>query len=177
MSILRHVEVTLAEAKAYLKQAKAMRRAAGEEEEAEAPTEGAEEEQVEETTLSAERYAELGAHEQFLLTVTQKGFGKRTSAYEYRVAGRAGQGIIAMDTGPRNGDLVCAFPVEEADQIMLITDQGQMIRCPVDDVRIAGRATQGVTLFRVEESERVVSVERIGETAEVDDGDGGNGER
>jgi DNA gyrase subunit A len=109
--------------------------------------------------------------------VTQKGFGKRSSAYEYRVAGRAGQGIIAMVTSPRNGDLVCAFPVEEADQIMLITDQGQMIRCPVDDVRIAGRATQGVTLFRVEEGERVVSVERIGETAEGDDGgsEAGNG--
>jgi DNA gyrase subunit A len=105
--------------------------------------------------------------------VTQKGFGKRTSAYEYRVAGRAGQGIIAMATSPRNGDLVCAFPVEEADQIMLVTDQGQMIRCPVDDVRVAGRATQGVTLFRVEEGERVVSVERIGETAEGEEGEGG----
>jgi len=177
MAILRHVDATLAEAKAYLKQANAMRRAAGEEGEAEPPQEAIDEEPVEETTLSAERYAELGAYEQFVLTVTQKGFGKRSSAYEYRVAGRAGQGIIAMVTSPRNGDLVCAFPVEEADQIMLITDQGQMIRCPVDDVRIAGRATQGVTLFRVEEGERVVSVERIGETAEGDDGgsEAGNG--
>ncbi len=179
MAILRHVDATPAEAKAYLKQASAMRRATGEDGETEPPPEAADEEPVEETTLSAERYAELGAYEQFVLTVTQKGFGKRTSAYEYRVAGRAGQGIIAMATSPRNGDLVCTFPVEEADQIMLITDQGQMIRCPVDDVRIAGRATQGVTLFRVGEGERVVSVERIGETAEGEESDGeaepGNG--
>jgi DNA gyrase subunit A len=128
---------------------------------------------VEETTISAERYAELGAHEQFVLAVTERGFGKRTSAYEYRVTGRGGQGIIAIDASARNGDVVALFPIEETDQIMLVTNTGQMIRCPVDDVRIAGRATQGVTIFRVDEGERVVSVERIGEAGEGEEGEDG----
>jgi DNA gyrase subunit A len=172
MSILRHVEVTPAEAKAYLKQAAAMRRAAGDADvEAPAAAENGDEEPVEETTLTAERYGQLGAYEQFVLAVTERGYGKRTSAFEYRVTGRGGQGIIAIDTSARNGDVVALFPVEDSDQIMLVTDQGQMIRCPIDDVRIASRATQGVTIFRVGEGERVVSVERIGET-----GEGGEGE-
>ena len=172
MAILRHVDVSVAEARAYLKQAGAMRRAMGEE-----PIEAAleaDEEEVEETTLSAERYAALGAAEQFVLTVTEKGFGKRSSAYEFRVAGRGGQGIAGIAASARNGDVVAAFPVEDTDQIMLVTDQGQMIRCPVDDVRIAGRATQGVTIFRVTEDEQVVSVERVGETG--DDADEAEGE-
>jgi DNA gyrase subunit A len=176
MSILRHVEVSPPEAKTYLKQAAAMRRAMGEGDleatgaEALQP-EIADEEPVEETTISAERYAELGAYEQFVLAVTERGYGKRTSAYEYRVTGRGGQGIIAIDTSARNGDVVGLFPVEETDQIMLVTNTGQMIRCPIDDVRIAGRATQGVTIFRVEEGERVVSAERIGEAGEGEDGE------
>jgi DNA gyrase subunit A len=167
MSILRHVDVTPPEAKAYLKQAAAMRRATGESD-VEAPALESDEEPVEETTLTAERYAQLGAYEQFVLAVTERGFGKRTSAFEYRVTGRGGQGIIAIDTSQRNGDVVALFPVEDTDQIMLVTDQGQMIRCPIDDVRIAGRSTQGVTIFRVGEGEEVVSVERIGEAGEGD---------
>ena len=170
MAILRHVEASAPEARAYLKQAGAMRRAIGEE--PLEPAVEAEEEEVEETTLSAERYANLGAAEQFVLTVTENGYGKRTSAYEYRVTGRGGQGINGIATSARNGDVVAAFPVEETDQIMLVTDQGQMIRCPVDDVRIAGRATQGVTIFRVADDENVVSVERIGETGEESEGEG-----
>ena len=173
MAVLRHVDVAAAEAKAYLRQASAMRRALSGDAADEIPEpvviEPGEEEPVEEAALSAERYAELGAHEQFVCTVTANGFGKRTSAYEYRVTGRGGQGIIAMIAGGRNGDLVASFPVEDSDQLMLVTDQGQMIRCPVDDVRVAGRSTQGVTIFRVGDAEQVVSVERIGET---DEGEG-----
>jgi DNA gyrase subunit A len=183
MTILRHVEVTTAEARAYLRQATAMRRAmTGETDDAEAETVEAEtveaDEPDEETpgeielTLSQDRYAELGAREQFVLTVSEKGYGKRSSSYDYRVSGRGGKGIIAMTVTARNGKLVASFPVEEHDQIMLVTDAGQLIRCPVDDVRIAGRATQGVTIFRTTADERVVSVERIIETGE----NGDNGE-
>jgi DNA gyrase subunit A len=175
MSMLRHVDVEVAEARAYLKQAAAMRRAAhGEAEEPEETEEAGGEEAV----LSPARYAELGGREQFVLSVTQNGFGKRSSAYEYRITGRGGQGIIAITTSERNGDVVAAFPVEDADQIMLITDQGQTIRVPVDGIRVAGRNTQGVTLFRTSEGEHVVGVERIAEGAESGDesGNGGEGE-
>ena len=170
MSILRHVEVTPAEARAYLKQAAAMRRAVSDEaEDAEAEVvemEDGEEEAGDDLALSAERYAELGAREQFVLTVSERGFGKRSSSYDYRTSGRGGKGIIAMAVTPRNGELVASFPVEDDDQIMLVTDQGQLIRCPVDDVRAAGRATQGVTIFRTAPDERVVSVERVEDTGE-----------
>ena len=167
MTIVRHVEVTPAEAKAYLKQSNAMRRAiSGEAADLEPPEM---DDDVEEATLSPERYAELGAFEQFLLTVSENGYGKRTSAYEYRTAGRGGKGIIAMTLTERNGKLVASFPVEESDQIMLVTDGGQVIRCPVNDVRVAGRATQGVTLFRTAKDERVVSVEHLGDAGEEDD--------
>jgi DNA gyrase subunit A len=170
MSIMRHVDVTPAEARAYLKQAAAMRRAAsGEADEPDADVVEADEEAEEagdELTLSTERYTELGAREQFVLTVSEKGFGKRSSSYDYRTSGRGGKGIIAMAVTPRNGKLVASFPVEVQDQIMLVTDAGQLIRCPVDDVRAAGRATQGVTIFRTAPDERVVSVERVEETGE-----------
>jgi DNA gyrase subunit A len=101
-----------------------------------------------------------------VLTVSASGFGKRTSSHEYRVTGRGGSGIVAMGMARKNNAVVASFPVEETDDIMLITDQGQTIRSPVASVRIAGRATQGVTLFRLDASERVVSVERIEETSE-----------
>src|SRR5262249_36745563 len=120
----------------------------------------------EETTVSPERYAELGGREQFVLSVTQNGYGKRTSAYEYRITGRGRQGIFAVMTSERNGDVVAGFPVEDTDQIMLVTNQGQTIRVPVDGIRVAGRNTQGVTLFRTNADERVVGVERVAEGAE-----------
>ena len=168
MSIMRHVDATPAEARAYLKQAAAMRRAVsgeGDEPEAEVvEAEEGDEETAEDLTLSTERYSELGAREQFVLTVSEKGFGKRSSSYDYRTSGRGGKGIIAMAVTPRNGKLVASFPVDVQDQIMLVTDAGQLIRCPVDDVRAAGRATQGVTIFRTAPDERVVSVERVEET-------------
>jgi DNA gyrase subunit A len=152
-----------------------MRRAQGAE-----VTEGAPEVEAEEgaeaVDLSPERYAELGAREQFVLTVSERGFGKRSSSYEYRISGRGGKGITAMIVNERNGRLVASFPVEETDQIMLVTDGGKLIRCPVDDVRIAGRSVQGVRIFKTDDNEKVVSVERIpedgnGEASAEGDGD------
>lgn len=166
MTMLRHVDATSAEARAYLKQAAAMRRAASEADDTdiEAPiVEEGDDEADDGLILTPERYAELGAREQFVLTVSENGFGKRSSSYEYRVSGRGGKGIIAMAMTEKVGKLVASFPVEDQDQIMLVTDGGQLIRCPVDDVRVAGRATQGVTIFRTAADEHVVSVEHIGE--------------
>jgi DNA gyrase subunit A len=176
MAILYHVEATPDERVAYLKQASAIRRAQTGEADAEAPVETAmePEEGAESATgtaeLTPERYAELGGREQFILTVSQRGYGKRTSSYEYRISGRGGKGIAAMVVNERNGPLVASFPIEQSDQIMLVTDAGQLIRTPVDEVRIAGRNTQGVRIFRTDADEKVVSVERI-----PDDGTNGNG--
>ena len=172
MSILRHVEATPEERAAYLRQANAARRAAGEAEDATPVTADDEESTTTSVTLSPERYAELGGYEEFLLTVSERGFGKRTSAYEYRLSGRGGQGIWNMDMSERNGLIVATFPVKEGQEIMLVSDGGQIIRSPVRDIRIAGRRTQGVTVFRVDQTEKVVSV------AAVDDqsGEGGEGD-
>ena len=156
MAILRHVETTSEETKAYLKHAAAMRRAAGE-----ADAEEPEDTETADVAIGQDRIAELGAAEQFILTVTENGYGKRTSSYEYRTSGRGGKGIIAIQTTSRNGPVVAAFAVEDSDQIMLVTDGGQLIRTPVDGIRIAGRNTQGVTIFRTREDEHVVSVGRI----------------
>lgn len=126
-----------------------------------------------ETTLSPERMQELAAREQFILTVTCNGYGKRTSSYEYRTMGRGNQGVTAIDMSERNGPVVASFPVDPEDQVLLVTDQAQMIRIGIADVRIAGRATQGVTLFRVSNGEHVVSVAKIRDVAGED---GENGE-
>jgi DNA gyrase subunit A len=172
MAILRHVEATPGEREAYMRQALAVRRA----QDAEAVDAGAEgpgeeaEEGAEAVELTPERYAELGAREQFVLTVSERGFGKRSSSYAYRISGRGGKGITAMIVNERNSRLVASFPVEDSDQIMLVTDGGKLIRCPIDDVRIAGRSVQGVRIFKTEDDERVVSVERIPEESN------GNGE-
>jgi len=167
MAILLHVEASPGERAAYLKQALSVRRAQG----AEAADNGAPEAEAEEgaetVDLSPQRYAELGGAEQFVLTVSERGFGKRSSSYDYRISGRGGKGIVAMIVNERNGRLIASFAVEESDQIMLVTDGGKLIRCPVDDVRIAARNTQGVRIFKTEESEKVVSVERV-----PDDGTG-----
>jgi len=125
--------------------------------------------------LSPERYAELSAHEEFVLTVSENGYGKRTSAYEYRISGRGGKGIIAMVVNERNGKLIASFPVEDSDQIMLVTDGGQLIRVPVEDISMMGRSTQGVIVFSTGVGERVVSVEHIpdengGEEASTENG-------
>jgi DNA gyrase subunit A len=160
---------------AYLRQSRALRQAenAAETAEEEAAPAG-EEAPVTSTTLSQERFEELQAREEFVLTVASSGFGKRTSAYEYRVTGRGGKGVELMSLA-KGGQVVAAFPVGETDQIMLVTDGGTLIRCPVDGVRIAGRGTRGVRIVNVSEGERVVSAIRIGE----DDANGngnGNGE-
>ena len=162
LSLLYHSDATTAEARAYLKQANAARRAASGEEEA--PVEEAledVEDGVEEATLTSERYAGLGAREQFVLAVSENGFGKRTSSYEYRVTGRGGSGIVAMGMGRKNARLIAAFPVEDSDDLMLISDGGQTIRVAVAGISVQGRAAQGVTVFRLDEGERAVSVERI----------------
>ena len=165
MSILHHVDSSAEERAGYLKQAAAARRAG---DEIEAPANGGEEEEasVAAVTLSPERFAALGSQEEFILTVSARGFGKRSSSYEYRVTGRGGQGIMNMDMSERNGHVVAAFPVQAAQDIMLVTDGGQIIRMPTTDIRIAGRRTQGVTLFRVTEGEQVVSVAALEDQAE-----------
>ncbi|QIO33879.1 DNA gyrase subunit A [Bradyrhizobium sp. 1(2017)] len=171
LAILRHVETSSDERSAYLK----MRRAVAGESAAE---ETAVDNEAEETSgsfqLAQERYAEMSAQEQVVLTVSVNGYGKRTSSYEYRTTGRGGKGIVAMSVNNRNGNLVASFPVEDADQIMLVTDKGQLIRCPVEGIRVAGRSTQGVIVFDTAEDEHVVSVEHI--TEEAESGNGANGE-
>jgi DNA gyrase subunit A len=170
MAILHGVDATPAERGAYLKHNNAMRAAAlGDGEETPAVVEDDDEAADDQVTLSLERIAELGAAEEYILTVSTEGFGKRTSAYEYRRTGRGGQGLIAHDLSKKGGRLVASFPVEDSDGILLVTDQGQLIRVPVDDIRIAGRNTSGVTIFRTAENEHVVGVERL-------EGDGGDAE-
>jgi DNA gyrase subunit A len=162
LSILRHVEATADERAAYLKRANAVRR--GGNGEIEAEENGADAEEASGAIeLGQTRYVDLSAAEQFVLTISEKGFGKRTSSYEYRTTGRGGKGIVAMAITEKNGPIVASFPVEESDQIMLVTDGGQLIRCPVEGIRIAGRSTQGVIVFSTAEGERVASVERLTE--------------
>ena len=179
MGILRHVDVTSEEARAYLKHASAMRRAAtGEEEE----VSDDDEESVEEASLSTERLAELGAAEEFVLTIADDGMGKRSSAYDYRVTGRGGKGLVAQNIWGRDKKkgpvkkVAQSFPVDDGDQVMLVTDAGQLIRTPVEQIRIAGRSTGGVWVLRTAEGERVVSVARLVEDAETGMEEGGGAE-
>jgi len=168
--------VTSEERDAYLRQSRALRQAenqAGDAGEEEAVT-AADEAATAPTALSEERFRELQAREEFVLTVSSSGFGKRTSAYEYRVTGRGGKGVELMNLG-KGGEVAAAFPVGETDQIMLVTNGGTLIRCPVDGIRIAGRGTRGVRIVNVNEGERVVSAIRIGEDDEQGDEGGSNG--
>ena len=168
MAVLGRVDATPEERAAYVKHANAMRKAANGDGEEETVVE-ADEEGVEEAALSVERIAELGASEQFILTVTETGFGKRSSAYEYRRTGRGGQGLTAHGLGGRAGNrLAAAYPVEDGDDLLLVTDGGQMIRTPVGQVRIVGRSSLGVTIFRTGKDEKVVSVERLPNSGEDD---------
>jgi DNA gyrase subunit A len=148
MSVLRRVGTTADERELYLKSAGWKANPA--------PLDG----------LSAERFAHMQDAEQFILTITANGYGKRSSAYEYRRTNRGGKGIVNIDTSERNGPVVASMPVEPAEQLMLVTDQGKLIRMPVRDIRIAGRATMGVTLFKVADGEHVVSAARIRESDE-----------
>jgi DNA gyrase subunit A len=184
LAILRHTEADSGMRLAYLK----MRRAVAGDvtpepntetlgEEAESETPGIEEAPIA-ANLSSDCYAAMSATEQIILTVSENGYGKRTSSYEYRITGRGGKGIVAMAVNERNGKLVASMPVEDGDGIMLVTNGGQLIRCPVDGIRVAGRATQGVIVFDTATGEQVVAVERITEedsprAAEQDEENGG----
>jgi DNA gyrase subunit A len=166
LSVLRHVEADNETRAAYLKQAAASRRNGAEDEIADDA-----EEAVAEMALSAERIAELRMAEEILLTVTDVGFGKRSSAYEYRVTGRGGQGITNITLSARTGQRVAGtFPVRAGDDVMMVTDAGRLIRVPSDQVRITGRTAMGVTLFRLDAGERVTSVFPVLEPDAVDDG-------
>jgi DNA gyrase subunit A len=165
LAILRHMEVTPEERSAYLKQRRAVAGETAQAEEGARSAFEAEAAEVDETAptivLGQDKYAEMGAAEQFVLTISENGFGKRTSSFEYRITGRGGKGIVAMAVNGRNGALVGSFPVGHDDEIMLITNAGQTIRVPVDGIRIVGRGSQGVIVFDTAEGERVVSVEHI----------------
>jgi DNA gyrase subunit A len=171
MAILEHVDAEAPERAAYLKRSVAERRLTSGEDEEIALTN---EEVAEEANLTDERYEFLKQHEQFVLTVTEFGYGKRSSSYDFRLTGRGGKGIRATDVSKAAeiGRLVATFPVGNEDQIMLVSDGGQVIRVPVDGIRIASRATKGVTIFNTAENEKVVSVERIPEAQGEEDGNG-----
>jgi DNA gyrase subunit A len=161
LAVLRHVEATPEERVAFLRHAAQRRREEGAEPNGigngTAAAEEAEE-AVEAVTLSPERIRDLGEAEEELLTVTDRGFGKRSSAYEYRVTGRGGQGITNITLTPRTGrEVVATFAVRAGDDVMLVTDGGRLIRLPGDQVRVTGRSAQGVTLLRLGEGERVTS--------------------
>ena len=160
MSILNRIKASNDELRAYLKMSSMMRRATSEEktEEDDIDFEG------NDIELSTERYSELAANEEIILTVSSNGQGKRSSAYEYRSQNRGGKGVIAIKMTKSHGDLVASFAVEENDQIMLIDDSGKLIRCPVSDIRVMGRTTQGVKIFNIDKNAHVVSVERIFDT-------------
>ncbi len=119
--------------------------------------------------LDTAKFEEMRKTEEFILTVTVTGYGKRTSSYEYRVTGRGGQGIANMEMSPRNKEVVSSFPIEDGKEIMMVTDGGKLIRMPVDDIRVAGRKTQGVILFRTGEDEKVVSVTWLDADADADE--------
>tara|TARA_X000000950_G_scaffold11747_1_gene12709 strand:- start:1232 stop:4003 length:2772 start_codon:yes stop_codon:yes gene_type:complete len=162
MSVLKHLDITPDERNAYLKAASQVL--------------GSEDEnfEYEETALelSQERFQEMLANEQLLLTVTNKGFGKRTSAYEYRVSGRGGQGVANMALTKKNGgEVIATFPVTDSHQIMLVTDQGKLIRTPVENIRTTGRSAQGVTIFKVNDDENVVSVAWLVQEDDEDEDD------
>ena len=155
LAILRGFEATAEERAGYLKMSRAMR--------GEATADSESDEGVVGGALPQERYAAMSEAEQYVLTISENGYGKRTSSFEYRVTGRGGKGIVAMAVNARNGKLVASFPIADDDEVMLVTDGGQLIRCPVEGIRIVGRGSQGVIVFDTAEGERVVAVERISE--------------
>ena len=158
ISILSHIDVTSSEAKAYLKLVTANKKTDKEREEIDKILK---EDKSEDIKLSSDRFDEMKAREQFILTVTENGYGKRTSSFQFRISNRGGSGIMCINTSKRNGNVLASFPVGNDDDIMLITKEGQLIRCPVKDVRIAGRSTQGVSIFKTSKGEKVVSASRV----------------
>ncbi|MEP4705110.1 MAG: DNA gyrase subunit A [Hyphomicrobiales bacterium] len=170
MSIIRHFDAAPEERTTYLKQRRLIAGDTDTDETVTLDEDG--DDSASDAQLSTERYAEMSAAEEFVLTLSENGYGKRSSLYEYRVSGRGGKGIAAMSMTKRNGALVASFPVQDSDQIMLVTDAGKLIRVPVqaknEQIRVMGRSTQGVTVFSTAEKERVVSVERISDVGEDD---------
>ncbi len=166
MSILKHIKATIEERDEYLKVAGAMKRMEAEAGENSCVT-------ADQTgllnLLTPEQFTQMQELEEFLLTVTVTGYGKRSSSYEYRVTGRGGQGIANIELSPRNKEVVCTFPIEDDKEIMMVTDGGKLIRMPVNDIRIAGRKTQGVILFRTADNENVVSVTKLDADAGTDE--------
>ena len=166
MAVINHSDASAEERAAYLKMSRAVRGEGAEDDN------GSDEGDVVAGELSQERYAQMSATEQFILTISENGYGKRTSSHEYRITGRGGKGIVAMAVNKRNGNLVSSFPVEDTDQIMLISDGGQTIRLPVGGdkpIRIVSRGSQGVIVFDTAEGEKVMSVEHIKEPESEDD--------
>ena len=178
MSVLRHLEADAEERQTYL-QAVAARRRLGT-----SDYEGKDDDKAQDTALAARleepAFAAMAEREQFILSLTENGFGKRSSSYEYRTTNRGGSGIINIETSERNGQVVASFPVADRDDIMLVTDRGKLIRIPVGDIRIAGRNTQGVIVFKTGDEEKVVSAAHLGEddaadeADAVEEGDGGD---
>jgi DNA gyrase subunit A len=158
LSILKSVKITSEEAKSYIKASRLEKDAE------ETPDD--ENETTKIVALSKKQIEEFKNKEQYILTVTENGYGKRSSAYEYRVSGRGGQGIINIISSERNGGVASTFTINHEDQIMLITDKGQMIRCNVKDIRITGRNTQGVRIFNLSDDEKVVSAARVEDSSE-----------
>ncbi|HTN60730.1 MAG TPA: DNA gyrase C-terminal beta-propeller domain-containing protein, partial [Devosia sp.] len=168
MAIVRHFEATSDERVAYLKMSRAVRG------EGDSDEVMADDEEGVAGELGQDRYVAMSEAEQFILTISENGYGKRTSSHEYRITGRGGKGIVAMAVNKRNGKLIASFPVENEDQIMLVTDQGQMTRIPVEGkkpIRVISRGSQGVIVFDTADEEKVVSVERISEPEDDDEGD------
>ena len=174
MTMIDHVELETDIRDAYLRMSKARRRLPEEEDETaqdgvEAADDAGDDTASQHVSLTDEEFDALSEKEQFILTVTENGYGKRTSAFEYRTTRRGGQGVVNIATEGRNGAVAASFPVEDGDQIMLVTNGGKIIRSPVADIRIAGRSTQGVTLFDTAEDEKVVSVAHLLESDEPEE--------
>jgi DNA gyrase subunit A len=167
MSVLHHLEAEVDERQAY-SQAVAARRRLGV-----SDYEGKDDDKSSDTTLAARLeepdFVAMAQREQFILSLTANGFGKRSSSFEYRTTNRGGSGIINIETSERNGPVVASFPVADRDDIMLVTDRGKLIRIPVGDIRVAGRNTQGVIVFKTGEEEKVVSAAHLGEDDAADE--------
>tara|TARA_B100001146_G_scaffold219571_1_gene226978 strand:+ start:1356 stop:4136 length:2781 start_codon:yes stop_codon:yes gene_type:complete len=158
MTILKHADFSIEERDSYLKKETSLNNGS----EANETKDLKKAESA--ITLSSERIRKMSDQEEFILTISQKGYGKRSSAYDYRITRRGGSGITNMELKKRNGSSVTAsFPIDKNDHIVLVTDQGKLIRCPINDVRIARRQTQGVKLFDIADNEKVVSVTRLTE--------------
>ena len=171
LSVLHHVDVETEERDQFLQAVNAARRLKGSDYQDRNDEKIRDQELVE--RLKMPNFSAMEEDEELILTISEDGFGKRTSAYEYRIAGRGGQGVATMELGrigKANSKVVASFSVVDSDQIVMVTDGGQIIRCPVDQISRTGRGARGVTLFSVTENERIVSVSRLREVDEVDDG-------